>query len=531
MPTPAIMMHDQAHARIIAGFNTLADLLAVTLGPNHQLVLAQNGKSGFEILSDAGTIARRFLGVPDRAANTGAMLLRNLVWRVQTTVGDGCATSAVLAQALLSAAYQPIAAGAHVLEICAGIDQAVETTITTLLAMARPVQDDLDLLRVAMTASDDVGLSTILAEIYGRLGADAAISIEEYVATYVDREYLHGGVWKGRLASWGLATSIDQRTAERPGGVVALYEGTIEQLDQIMPLLEHVVVLKQPLILIANRITGAALHTLVLNQQRGQLPTVAVELRSFGTDNSQDFLDLAALTGARLLTEAAGDQLRSSSIADLGYSTYVRASYEDLVIAGNPDQAQHDQRLHMLRAQLNKATSLEIANGLQARIGRLVGACAVLKIGANTESERAVRRQQAERAIRAIRSALRHGLVPGGGIAYLACLPALQELELVGDQAAGRDAVAEALAALFYQILINAGEREPTVRLAEILRHDGVIGYDVIRGQPVDAWAEGILDGAWVLIEALRAAWSGVRMALTTDVIVLKQRPTISMEP
>lgn len=533
MPTliPNIITDEQAHQRILAGFHTLAELLAVTLGPCHGLVLSQLGKADFELLSDAGTIARRFLELPDRAANTGAMLLRNLVWQINTTVGDGCATAAVLAQAMLAAAAPARAAGAQLRDIIAGMQQSVDCAIEALQAMARPVRDDADLLRLALTATNDANLSTVLAEIYARLGADAAISIEEYLAPYTEREYLPGGVWKGRLAAWGLATSGDQRVAECQNAVVALYEGTIEHVDQVLALLELVSELKKPLVLIANRIAGQALQTMVLNQQRGIMPVVAVELRSFGPENNQDFADLAALTSARVLTEAAGDALKSISQQDLGYTPFVRVSSETLVLAGPDESAQRSAHIAGLRRQLEAATSLEQAAPLRQRIGRLVGKCATLKIGASTESERLLRRRQAERAVLTLRAAMCHGLVPGGGIAYLACLPAVQELEFEGDMAFGQSAVLEALAAPFYQLLTNAGEPDPAVRLLEVLEQENIVGYDVMQRIPISDWNEAILDGASVLIEALRGAWSCVQMALTTDVIVLKQRPEISMRP
>ena len=529
--SPTIITNQQAHERILSGFNSLAALLAVTLGPGHGLVLSQRGKADFELLSDAGTIARRFLELPDRAANTGAMLLRNLVWHMNTTVGDGCATAAILAQAMLAAAAPAVAAGAQVRDLTEGMQQAVDCAIDALQVMARPVRDDADLLRVAMTVTADSSLSTVLAEIYGRLGADAAIAIEEYLASYTEREYLPGGVWQGRLAAWGLATTADQRLAECHNGIVVLYEGVVEQLDQVLPLLELVTEQKKPLVLIANRIAGSALQTMVLNQQRGIMPVVAVELRSFGPENSLDFADLAALTGAHLLTEAAGHALSGIACAEFGHTPYVRVSNQTLVIAGVGETAQLTQQLAGLRAQLEATTTLEAAAPLRQRIGRLVGKCAVLKVGANTESERQLRRRQAERAILSMNAVLRHGLLPGGGIAYLASMPTVQDLELDGDYAAGQAAVLEALAAPFYQLLTNAGEPEPTVRLLEVLSQDNIVGYDVIRGTAITDWQEATLDSVFVLIEALRAACSCVRMALTTDVIVLKQRPELSMHP
>lgn len=534
MPRPAVLFAPASQTSMLRGLQTLADLLALTLGPCQGGIIASRAiGQPLEWLTDAATIARRFLDLPNRAENVGAMLLRNLVWRLHLSVGDGCATAAVLAHALLTEALRYRAAGADAALLRRGIEAATATALDELSRMARLPDGDVELEQVAITMTGERRLGLLLAEIVDLLGPNASVTVEEYVAPYLEREYHEGGRWSARLASPHLINDHTRQRAVLGQCAVALFAGELSDAAEVCPLLELVAAREPPrLLLAAQTIRGKALTTLVLNQQRSALQVAAVELRNTGEQLANDFDDLAALTSARVC-RALTERLRTITPEALGSAVRVEAAADGLVVVGCGDgpglRAQIEaleQRRHALPDVEHEARST-----LEARLGQLTGNTATLKIGAIHKIERQALRQQAERSIRALRSASREGVVPGGGVAYLNCIPAVQHLALEGDAAYGAAAVARALEAPFRQIVTNARLRDPAAVLAETRRLGPGWGYDALRDAVVEVEHAGLLDPVDVAREALRVAASGATMALTTDALVLKRAPQTSMEP
>jgi chaperonin GroEL len=535
MPHPATLFAAAARTPMNRGIDTLANLLALTLGPIQGGVLSTHAlNQSPEFLTDASTIARRFLALPDRAESAGAMLLRNMVWRVHQTVGDGGATAAVLAQAIIAEAAKPLAAGANAMLVSRGVRLGAEAALGHLAAMAQPADDADRLEQLARTITGEPRLSLVLAELFDLLGPDAFITIEDFVAPYLEREYLEGGRWQARLASPYLTSDPNERRATVQDGAVVLFDGPVREIADIRPLLELVLATERPrLLLVAQEIGGEALTTLVLNHQRKQLHVVAAELRGSDQRRQEEFADLAALTGARPLVANLGDRLRDIQAEALGQVRRAEATTEELIVSGRRDAAAVRERIASLRAQLDALPpgDDDQLKELRVRLGRLAGGAATLKIGAYTAVERAALRARAEQGIRALSSALREGALPGGGGAYLNCIPALHALEAPGEAAYGVAAVARALEAPFRQIVANAGRRDPATALAEARRHGPSYGYDALHDTVVEIWDAGILDPAGALCAALRAAASVATMALTTDALVLKRKPRMSTEP
>ncbi|MEM8533326.1 MAG: TCP-1/cpn60 chaperonin family protein [Chloroflexota bacterium] len=535
MPEPAIVFASDGRIALQRGFDALAHLLALTLGPHQRGILnARDSHSAPEVLTDAATIARRFLALPDRVENVGAMLLRHLVWRVHQNSGDGCATAAVLARALLAESLRYVAAGVDPAQLRQGIETATDTTLQTLYTMARPVSDEHDLECVAHTAIHEPKLSLLLAELFDLLGPDAFITIEEHIAPYFEREYIEGGRWKGRLASpYFINDTVEQRAVLRDGTVV-LFAGEVQEASAVQPLLELLVKHeRRRLLFVAHAIQGTALATLVANHQREHMQIVAVELRRAGQQRLNDFTDLGALTGAHVLTTAAGDRLERITTNAFGRMRRAYASAEDLVVSGQRDRLRHNAQVAQLRQYLAASSCEQAAerDELHMRIGRLSGGVATLKIGALHKTERADLRRRTERGMRTLASALRGGMVPGGGVAYLNCIPGVEALSIAGDAAYGAKAVAAALEAPLRQLVMNARRHDPAMVLADI-RCSGVdYGYDVHRGLVCDISQASMYDSTEIICESLRAAASGVTMALTTEAVVLKRRPKTSLEP
>ncbi len=537
MPTPHVLLSPEAGTRLKRGFDQLADLLALTLGPTQGEIVSHNpAGTELERLSDAATIARRVMQLPDRGEDVGAMLLRNLVWRVHQRVGDGCATTAVLAQAIFHEAHRAVVAGANPMTLRRGLRDATSAALNALEAQAHPIAGEADLIRVAHAVTAEPDLSLVLGEMLALLGPDAHVTVEDYMAPYLEREYLEGGRWKGRLASRLLITDPKRKRAVLSNAPIVLFDGEIETLETLRPMVELLARAEHDkLTLVARKIKGEALQALVANHQQENLAVVTAELIRPGEKGLADLKDLAALTGAQVLGGLPGQSLRRLSPDALGRAQRVEADAETLTVVGDASQnVALREQIATLRARLNAlpVSETEAQEELRQRLARLTGSSGVLKIGAYTKHERSVRRQKAEKALRALPFALREGVVPGGGVGYLNCIPAVEALPAKDVEAQwSHRIITSALEAPFRRIVRNAGRAEPGALLAEAQRHGLGFGYDAIADEVVDMRAAGILDAAGILRVALETAVSGAVMALTTDVTVLRRHPPQSYEP
>lgn len=535
MPTPQLLLNTAATSRLKNGFDKLAKLLALTLGPSQGTVMMPSALHGKpEILSDAATIARRVLQLPDRAEDVGAMILRNLVWRMNQRAGDGAALASVLAQAILDQAHRVIIAGANPMLLRRGIDRAARAAIDALQAQARPVRDAEDLALVAYAITGEAQLSNVLGAIYWELGPNAFVTIEDYMGPYLAGERLEGGRWVGRMASPYFITDAGRQRAIHVGGPVALFAGTVSDVDAIQPLLEMIAQTEDKTgVLIAQDIQGAALATLAMNYQQGTVKVLGIELRNSEIKRRADFEDLAVLTGAAVLSPDLGQSIRRVTHHDLGTARQVEADAEEVIVVGDGHRAAAIQRQSaILQTRLDRLPETdEGREELRQRLARLNSQTAVLKIGAYTEAERTVLRQRAEKGLRALPSALREGIALGGGVAYLNCIEAVNGIEAEGDEAFGVAVMARALEEPFRRIAANAGAAAPSAALAEVRRLGPEYGYDAEYNEIVSMAEEDILDSVGVLRQALETAVSGAIMALTIDAIILHRKPQQQYEP
>jgi len=534
MAVPQVLQRELATAPLKRGFDTIANLLAVTLGPTQGVILSQKDTGAApEILSDAATVARRIIALPNRAEDVGAMLARNLVWRQSVRAGDGCATTAVLAQALLDHAQHYLASGGNAMMLRRGIERAARAAMDALQTLARPARTE-DLARVAETITGDPKLSALLAEIFVKLGADAHVTVEDYLAPYLERQYYEGGRFVGRLVSPYFVTDPATRRSIIADCHVVLYAGTVSSIDEVEPLLKIVAGTQwQQVALIAKEISGTGLMTLVLNHQQNKFKILAVELRAKDSRRQTDFEDLAALTGATILSPETGRPLNKIEPTDLGAAPRIEADADELIVVGGEGDPEAVRKCaDTIRAQIESLEGNDDAiKDLRFRLARLNGQIAKLMIGAPTEAERNVIHQQAEKAIRALPLALREGVVPGGGVAYLNCIPAVRALRVNDAEKYGVEIVARALAEPFTRIAQNAGLDAPASLIADAQRRGANFGCDAMTGQIVAMDQAGILDSVGVLREALQTAVSGAVMALTTGTIVLHENPQTVYEP
>lgn len=536
MARPAVLFSEKAVLALKQGFDQIAELLALTLGPTQGNILSDRETGSPELLSDSATIARRILELPDQATNVGAMLMRNVAWRVHRRAGDGVATAAVLAQAILREAFRYTQAGGNAMLLKRGIGRATQAALAELAAQARPVTDEEDLTLVAETITAEPALSLVLGEMFDVLGPTAHITIEDYVAPYLERAYYDGGRWIARHQSPYLITDAAGRRAVQNDCQVVLFAGPLKTLAEVQPLLELLARLdKRQLLLVAHEVSGEALVTLVTNHQQDTIKSVVVALHRPANRRAEDFKDLAMITGANLIESEIGQNLNSLTPADLGHVRRAEATPDALIINGGggawPARRAY---IEQLQTRLSRLSELdEERDELQLRLARLSGGVGVLKIGAHTKTERNTLHQTAEKAVRSLRLALSGGVVPGGGVAYLQAIPALQQLAttLEGDERQGVRIVARALEEPFRRIVQNRGLIDPAVALTRVGRLENNHVYDAVANCIRPGAEAGLLDPAGVLRIALETATSGAMLALTTGVLVLHRRPKESMEP
>ncbi|GAB4504726.1 MAG: chaperonin GroEL [Anaerolineales bacterium] len=535
---PKVILAPQARETLKAGFDQMAHALAVTLGPTHGIVLSSTAlKSAPEPITDAATIARRITALPDRGKNVGAMLMRSLAWRVHQRCGDGSATTAILAQAILEQASRYVDAGANPVRVQAGIKQAALCAIEALKEMASPVTCQEQLASVAYTATHESEMSFILGEMFDLLGEYAHVTVENYMAPFLEREYLEGGRWQGKLVSPHLVSMPGSGKAIAHDCNVALFYGTLSKAEEVLPLIKILAQSERKnLLLVAQKISDQALNTLVATfvQNRHRLQFVLVDLVRAGEKARQDLQDLSLLTGARLLDPQSGDRLASIQPGDLGSAQRAEANEEFLLVSGGKDDpAALHEHFDALNSYLDGLVfdDKEIPE-IKMRLGRLAGKMGILKIGAYTQNERDILHQKAQQGIHVLEAALKGGILPGGGTAYLHCIPFVEAMPYDDEEERmGHQAVARALRRPFEQLLQNAKIPHAGSLAHEITQAKPGLVFDTQRRKILPVEECGVLDAAQTLMVSLETASSGAQLALSTDVLVLKRKPKISYQP
>jgi chaperonin GroEL len=504
--------------------------MAVTLGPTQGPILNALSRGSVELVSDAGTVARRIVEVPDRGRNAGAMILRHLSWQMHERFGDGAATAAVLSHAMVSAGVARIAAGVDPASIASGLDLALPAALAALSATATPANNQAILEAAAAGITGDPELAAVLGEIVDLLGPDAAMTIEELPIAYLDREYVAGASWRARPAARVMIPDGRQEIVLETA-LIMLVDQRLTEFDDVRAALELAMQApgRPPLVIISAKIDDRALATLIANQARGSMQVVAALVSSSGSAHTDDLGDIAVLTGGTVLGDILGRPPSRVRREDLGSAHRVTISRDTMTIvdgAGEPTSI--SDRSSLLRRQMvDLAPSAEEWKRLQSRVARLCGGNAILKIGAHSKPELAHRRQQAEKAFRVLTGMLADGVVPGGGVAYLACVPAVESIReqcAVPGEEHGVDIFLDALESPFKQIVHNHGLVHPPVALDKAKRLGGGYGFDVSAGRYADMRQQGIVDSLQVARGALQLATSAARSLLTTDVVVLPRQ-------
>lgn len=537
MSTPRVVFQPEVYQGMQDGINQLVDALRPTLGPRPRIVAVERveGRNESpELLDNGGIIARRILELPHRDADMGAMYLRHLLWRIHEDIGDGTVTAAVLFQAIYNEGVRYVAAGGNAMMLRRHLEDGMHLILTELEQMAVPLTGPEKLAQMAESVCYDTEIARRLGEIFDLIGEYGILDIRSGRSRSVEREYIEGAYWPAALLSKNMVTQAKPKI-ELKDAAILISDLVLDDIQKIMTVLASAKEAgAEKLLLIASQCSDAVLGLLhQFNQKDRGLKVYAVRTPATGAaDQAAAMADLAVLTGGRALIRAAGDTLNSVTPKDFGQARRVWADRDYLgIVRGQGDPRQLRDHYERLQLSFIRSTDRDIRPKLQVRLGRLLGGAAALWVGAATEAEIETRKTLADRAAHTLRGTIRSGMVPGGGVALLACQDVLQnklDNASTADERAAYRMLHKAMEAPFRAIVSNAGYEASAV-LAQL--NGPGFGFDVRSGQVVNMTEAGIWDAAAVVRAAVRGTISGAALALTTDVLVHHKTRVQAIEP
>ncbi len=537
MPKQRLLLEPEAKEAFKRGFDTMADVLKVTLGPKARTVAIESMSQRTvppEIMNDGATIARRIVELPDRFENMGAMLIRHLAWHVGEQAGDGTTTTAVIAQSILGQAYKAMAVGYNPMSLRRGIERAAGVMLAEIEKLTQTLETREEIKRLATVVCLDEYMGSLIAEIVETLGRDAIIVVEESRSrTRVDREYVEGMQWdKGYLSPY-FVTNPDRMDCTIESPFILVTDRQLKRADEVVPALEAVkAVGGKSLVVFANTVEGEALAALVVNKQEGDIQTLAIKAPGAGNRMVHILEDIAIMTGGTFVSDDAGDLTEDVTAADLGRARRVWANRDFFTIVGGMgSEVAIRRRIQEVKKLLPDEKQEFERNKMRERIGKLSGGIAILKVGAFTEAEMKEKKLRADDAMLAVRAALEEGVVPGGGIAYIHAAKALRKLKATDEEEAyGIRMMAEAAEAPLRQILLNGGY-DPEAIIADIYRRRYPTGFDVQNGKFVNMLREGIVDPIKVVRSSLTKGVSGGVMGMTTEALISPGKYDMNVNP
>ncbi len=523
MAAKIMLFEEEARRALERGVNTLADAVKVTLGPRGRNVVLEKKFGSPSIINDGVTIAKE-IEVDDPFANMGAQLVREVASKTNDVAGDGTTTATVLAQAMVKEGLKAVAAGAMPLVVKRGIDQAVAAIVAQIKANATKIEGKAAIAQVATISANDATIGEMLSEAMERVTTDGVITVEESKGTSTQLEVVDGMQFDKGYISPYFVTDAERMEVVVEDGYILLYEKKISAVADLVPVLEKISKTGRPLVIIAEDVDGEALALLVVNKLRGNLNTVAVKAPGFGDRRKAMMGDIAALTGGNFLTDDLGQKLENVTLEDLGAAKrIVITKDETTIIDGAGDTAQIQGRIGQIKRQIEDTESEYDREKLQERLAKLSGGVAVVQVGAATETELKEKKARIEDAMHATRAAVEEGIVPGGGVALINALSALDGLNLDGDAQIGVNIVRRALEEPARRIAENGG-MEGSVVVNRIKEMPKGSGYNAATETFEDLVAAGVVDPAKVVRTALQNAASIAGLILTTECLISEKR-------
>ncbi|WP_072376319.1 chaperonin GroEL [Hyphomicrobium sp. NDB2Meth4] len=522
MSSKDVKFGQDARDRMLRGVDILANAVKVTLGPKGRNVVIEKSYGAPRITKDGVTVAKE-IELEDKFENMGAQMLKEVASKTSDIAGDGTTTATVLAQAIIREGAKSVAAGANPMDLRRGIDQAVAAVVEELKAKAKKVTSNAEIAQVGTISSNgDAEIGAKLAEAMKRVGNEGVITIEESKSLETELEVVEGMQFDRGYLSPYFVTNADKMMVELDDPYVLIHEKKLGGLQTLLPLLEAVVQSGKPLVIIAEDVEGEALATLVVNKLRGGLKVAAVKAPGFGDRRKAMLEDIAVLTGGQTVSEDLGIKLENVTLDMLGRAKKVTIDKESTTIVdGAGKKTDIEARIKQIKAQIEETTSDYDKEKLQERLAKLAGGVAVIKVGGATEVEVKERKDRVDDALHATRAAVEEGIVPGGGVALLRAIKALESLKTTNeDQKTGIAIVRKALQAPSRQIFTNAGE-DGSVIVGKILDNGNyAFGYNAQSGDYGDLVAQGVLDPAKVVRCALQDAASVAGLLITTEAMI-----------
>ena len=515
-----IVYGEKSRQMIIEGVNQLANAVRVTLGPKGRNVILDKKFGSPTITKDGVTVAKE-IELKDPLENMGAQMVREVASKTSDIAGDGTTTATVLAQAIYREGAKNVVAGANPMEIKRGIERAVEAVVGALEKMSKRVGGDMIAQVGTISANNDATIGTIIAQAMDKVGKDGVITVEEARTLETSLEVVEGMQFDRGYLSPYFVTDAERMETVLENPIILIHEKKISSMKDLLPLLEQVARLSQPLLIIAEDIEGEALATLVVNKLRGTLQGAAVKAPGFGDRRKAMLEDIAILTNGKAITEDLGLKLENIRVEDLGKAKKVTIDKDNTtIIEGGGTQAAIAGRVTQIRAQIEDTTSDYDREKLQERLAKLVGGVAVIKVGAATETEMKEKKARVEDAMHATKAAVEEGIVPGGGVAMLRCTRALDTLTLDGDQQIGVNILRRALEEPMRWIAQNAGFEGAIVvqRVREAKAADE--GFNAQTEEYENLVKAGVIDPTKVVRTALQNAGSIASLLLTTEALV-----------
>jgi chaperonin GroEL len=520
MAAKQLVFDEAARQALLKGVEKLSRAVKATLGPKGRNVVLDKKFGSPTVTKDGVTVAKE-IELEDAYENMGAQMVREVASKTSDTAGDGTTTATVLAEAIYKEGLKNVTAGASPISLQRGIQKAVDAAVEHLAKISKKVKDKEEIKQVAtVSANWDTTIGEIIADAMDKVGKDGTITVEEAKSIETSLEVVEGMQFdKGYLSPY-FVTSAESMEAKLEDAYVLNYEKKISSLKDMLPILEKVAKVGKPLLIIAEEVEGEALATLVVNKLRGTLNVCAVKAPGFGDRRKAMLEDIAVLTGGKCITEDLGIKLESIGLEDLGRAKSIVVDKENTtIVEGYGKSSEIQGRVNQIRRQIEETTSDYDREKLQERLAKLAGGVAVINVGAATETEMKEKKARVEDALHATRAAVEEGIVPGGGVALLRCLPAIEALKLEGDEQIGVDIVKRAIESPLRCLAQNAGV-EGSIVVQEVKKRKGNEGYNVATNEYEDLVKAGVVDPKKVTRSALQNASSIAGLLLTTECLI-----------
>lgn len=525
MAAKDIKFKEDARQKILKGVRTLASAVKITLGPKGRNVVIDKSYGAPHITKDGVTVAKE-IELEDKHENMGAQMVKEVASKTADKAGDGTTTATVLAEAIYSEGLRNVTAGGNPMEIKKGIEKGVGVVVEELKKLSKPIKSNKEIAQVAtISANGDTEIGEIIAKAMDRVGKDGTITVEEAKGFETTLDVVEGMNFDRGYLSAYFVTNPETLVAEYDDAFVLIYEKKISSMKEFLPILQAVAESGRPLLIIAEDVEGEALATLVVNRLRAGLKVVAVKAPGFGDRRKSMLEDIAILTGGQFISEELGLKLENVTPDMLGRVKKVIVKKEDTTLVdGAGDKKQIKERVALLRRQIEESTSDYDREKLQERLAKLAGGVGVIRVGAATEIEMKEKKDRVDDAQHATKAAVEEGVLPGGGVAFIRCLPALKKLiaSLEGDQKVGVEIIYRALSSPLRQIAENAG-KEGSIVVQKVMEMKTEEGYDAREDLYVNMYEKGILNPTKVDRCAVQFAASVAALLLTTEAIITEE--------